>query len=101
MTTSPARRSAPSALILVIVGLAAANDDAKPSPPPPIAADHAATMQQGLALFKEKVRPVLVARCLDCHGGKAIKADFNLSDRATLWPAASWREAARRALFMR
>ena len=41
-------------------------------------------MQQGLALFKAKVRPVLVQHCLDCHGGKAKKGGLDLSDRKPL-----------------
>jgi len=53
-------------------------------PQPAIPADHAEAMRQGLALFKEHVRPVLVRECLDCHGGKAIKGDFDLSDRKPL-----------------
>ena len=83
MTTLPARRSALLAFLFVTATLDARGDDPK-APPAPVAADHAATMQKGLALFKEKVRPVLVARCLDCHGGKATKADFDLSDRKSL-----------------
>jgi mono/diheme cytochrome c family protein len=47
--------------------------------------DHAAKMQRGLELFKAKVRPVLVANCLDCHGGKATKGDLDLSDRKPLF----------------
>jgi len=66
------------AFVLASVGATRA-DDAPPAP-----ADHAARMQKGLALFKEKVRPVLVAHCLDCHGGKATKAGFDLSDRKPL-----------------
>ena len=50
----------------------------------PVPPDHAAKMQEGLALFKEHVRPVLVQHCLDCHGGKATKGDFDLSDRKPL-----------------
>ena len=49
-----------------------------------VAADHALNMSKGLALFKEKVRPLLVAQCLDCHGGKSKKGDFDLSDRKPL-----------------
>jgi hypothetical protein len=41
-------------------------------------------MQQGLALFKEKVRPALVRHCLVCHGGKSTKGDLDLSDRKPL-----------------
>ncbi len=52
----------------------------KPAVPP----DHARNMQEGLALFKAKVRPVLLQHCLDCHGGKATKGDLDLSDREPL-----------------
>ena len=54
--------------------------DDKLSLPP----DHAIRMQQGLALFKEKVRPALVRHCLVCHGGKSTKGDLDLSDRKPL-----------------
>ncbi|HAH46286.1 MAG TPA: hypothetical protein DCM07_15815, partial [Planctomycetaceae bacterium] len=47
-------------------------------------ADHARRMQQGLELFKKEVRPLLVAKCLKCHGGKSIKGDFDLSNRKKL-----------------
>jgi mono/diheme cytochrome c family protein len=53
----------------------------KPATVPP---DHATKMAQGLALFKERVRPLLIAQCLECHGGKAKKGDFDLSDRKPL-----------------
>src|SRR5271170_5839430 len=51
---------------------------------PSVPADHAKRMQEGLALFKAKVRPVLVQHCLNCHGGKATKGDLDLSDRESL-----------------
>ncbi|WP_298859228.1 hypothetical protein, partial [uncultured Gimesia sp.] len=35
--------------------------------------DHAKRMQQGLKLFKKEVRPLLVEKCLKCHGGKSVK----------------------------
>jgi hypothetical protein len=41
-------------------------------------------MQEGLALFKEHVRPALIRYCLDCHGGKEIKGEFDLSRRDSL-----------------
>ncbi|MCA9020147.1 MAG: hypothetical protein KDA74_08400, partial [Planctomycetaceae bacterium] len=47
-------------------------------------ADHARRMQQGLELFKKEVRPLLVAKCLKCHGGKSVKGDFDLSSRKKL-----------------
>ena len=46
--------------------------------------DHARRMQDGLALFKAKVRPVLIQQCLGCHGGKSIKGDLDLTDRKPL-----------------
>ena len=51
---------------------------------PSVPADHARRMQEGLALFKAKVRPVLVQHCLNCHGDKSTKGDLNLSDREPL-----------------
>src|SRR4051794_16773732 len=46
--------------------------------------DHAARMVKGLDLFKQHVRPVLVEKCLKCHGGKATESAFDLSDRDRL-----------------
>ena len=43
--------------------------------------DHAAQMAESLALFKEKVRPVLVESCLKCHGGEKVRSDFSLATR--------------------
>ena len=53
-------------------------------PPLAVPADHERAMREGIILFKEHVRPVLVKHCLDCHGGKAVKGDFDLSDRPAL-----------------
>ncbi len=66
------------AILLAPAGLAGAEDKAAAS------ADHVQQRKQGLALFQESVRPVLVKHCLDCHGGKATKGEFDLSDRKTL-----------------
>jgi hypothetical protein len=63
----------------VLIDLAQAEQ--KPTPVPP---DHAAKMAEGLAVFKQRVRPLLIAQCLECHGGKAKKGDFDLSDRERL-----------------
>ena len=52
--------------------------------PPAVSANHAKEMEEGLAIFKAKVRPALIASCLECHGGKSKKADFDLSDRKPL-----------------
>jgi len=79
----PARLPAlPLALLLIAV--------ARPTAPalggdtPPVAADHAAAMARGLDLFKGRVRPLLVDRCLKCHGGAATKGDFDLATREGL-----------------
>ena len=50
----------------------------------PLDPEHAKKAAESLALFKEHVKPILVKHCLDCHGGKAIKADFDLSTREKL-----------------
>ncbi|MEM7261403.1 MAG: PSD1 and planctomycete cytochrome C domain-containing protein [Planctomycetota bacterium] len=34
--------------------------------------------------FEEKVRPILVEHCVDCHGGRKVKSGFSLIDRANL-----------------
>ncbi|WP_145258385.1 DUF1549 domain-containing protein [Planctomycetes bacterium Pan216] len=46
--------------------------------------DHASRMARGTSLFKESVRTILVEQCLECHGGKSVKADFDLSTRKAL-----------------
>src|SRR5258708_690289 len=49
----------------------------------PVRADHARAMARGLELFKGGVRDTIVQSCLECHGGKATKGDFDLSTRET------------------
>ncbi len=49
-----------------------------------VPADHAKRAQQGMTLFKESVRGLLITHCLDCHGGKSVKAEFDLSTREAL-----------------
>ncbi|MCA9015692.1 MAG: DUF1549 domain-containing protein, partial [Planctomycetaceae bacterium] len=76
-------RNSTSALILLVgillpVSLSAAEKKAA------LPADHAKRMQEGLELFKKEVRPLLVEKCLKCHGGKSVKGDFDLSDRKQL-----------------
>src|SRR5436309_2374655 len=39
---------------------------------------------EGIAFFESKVRPVLQARCLDCHGGAKVKGGLDLSNREGL-----------------
>ena len=45
---------------------------------------HAEQMAQGLALFKRDVRPLLIERCLACHGGAQTLGSFDVSNRDSL-----------------
>ena len=45
---------------------------------------HANRMAQGIELFKQAVRPLLVERCLPCHGGGQTLGSFDLSGRDSL-----------------
>ncbi len=71
-------------MVLALVGpVARLPADGTPSVP----ADHARKMEQGLALFKAKVRPAFLQHCLDCHGGKAKKGG-STSRTASRWSTA-------------
>src|SRR5437879_5333952 len=48
-------------------------------------ADHAAKMSKGLEIFKQYVRPILMQRCVKCHGGKMTESEFDLTDREKLF----------------
>ena len=41
-------------------------------------------MKAGSELFTSTVRSLLAKNCLECHGGAAVKGDFDLSSRAKL-----------------
>ena len=43
-----------------------------------------ASDQRGINLFRSEVRELLSTHCLDCHGGDAVKGDFDLSTREAL-----------------
>ncbi len=66
------------AILVAAWGLGSRAGDAPPGP------DHARAMAVGLDLFQSGVRATLVANCLDCHGGKATKGEFDLSTREAL-----------------
>jgi len=57
-------------------------------------ADHPERAKKGLALFKSSVRTTLTQQCLDCHGGKSVKGDFDLSTRELLMSSGFVTEAA-------
>ena len=50
----------------------------------PVPADHPERAMAGLKLFREQVRPLLVKHCVECHGGKSTKGDFDLATRGKL-----------------
>jgi YHS domain-containing protein len=66
------RRSA-----LVLVAAAAPLPAQEPPPPAPAARVD----------FVREIAPILVARCIDCHGAKEQKGDLRLDARAHLFPA--------------
>jgi cytochrome c553 len=51
---------------------------------PPVSKEHAQQMKAGMKLFGTSVRADLVKHCLKCHGGEAVKGDFDLSTRELL-----------------
>jgi cytochrome c553 len=69
---------------LVAVLLVVCGGSSQAQVPAVLTDEHARQMQEGLALFKEHVRPVLIQHCVDCHGGKTTKGEFDLTDRKTL-----------------
>jgi hypothetical protein len=50
----------------------------------PVAPDHAVQMKAASELFRHQVEKILRERCLDCHGGKNLEGDFDISSRETL-----------------
>jgi mono/diheme cytochrome c family protein len=56
--------------------------------------DHVERAKAGTALFKSSVREILVKECLECHGGKSVKADFDLSTREKLVESGMLEETA-------
>jgi len=50
----------------------------------PVPDDHPERAKKGTALFKAQVRSLLTKHCLNCHGGKSVKGDFDLSSRELL-----------------
>jgi cytochrome c553 len=70
--------------LIVLAGvcaLAMATPARPDQPSARVDANHSAKMAHGLEIFKEHVRPLLLARCFRCHGGKSTEAEFSLADR--------------------
>ena len=76
-------------IVLIVVLKPAVADEKKPLP-----ADHPERAKKGLALFKSSVRTTLTQQCLDCHGGKSVKGDFDLSSRELLMSSGFVTDAA-------
>lgn len=68
-------------LCTCLISTAGAHAQTLPAKTPP---DHVKQVQEGLKLFAAEVRATLVSQCLDCHGGKRIRGDFDLSTRKKL-----------------
>lgn len=66
----------------------------------PVPADHAERVKKGTAFFKSQVRGVLTKHCLDCHGGKSVKADFDLSTRKKLMESGYVEDTAKDSYLM-
>jgi mono/diheme cytochrome c family protein len=74
-----------AALLSALAGLTWTTASAEPPKAPPDPdPDHAAKMARGLDLFKKQVRPLLLDRCVKCHGGKATEHELDLTDRDKL-----------------
>lgn len=49
-----------------------------------VSAEHALQMAKGVEVFKKTVGPLLVGRCVKCHGGEQTESEFDLTDREKL-----------------
>jgi mono/diheme cytochrome c family protein len=49
-----------------------------------VSPEHAIRMAKGLEIFKQSVRPILVGRCVKCHGGEKTEGGLDLVDREVL-----------------
>src|SRR5436189_2504792 len=50
----------------------------------PVTPDHAEKMARGQDLFRKQLRPLLLERCVKCHGGEKVRSGFDLTSRETL-----------------
>jgi mono/diheme cytochrome c family protein len=67
----------------------ASSTQAQPEEKPPTAAEqvsreHAENMAKSRERFKRHVRPILMGRCIKCHGGKEAEGEFDLTTRESL-----------------
>jgi mono/diheme cytochrome c family protein len=45
---------------------------------------HSEQMARSSAIFAEKVRPIFLQHCFDCHGGKKVESEFDMTERSGL-----------------
>src|SRR5262245_15747844 len=88
MTTGPCGAALPRFLaVLAAVGLAGALSLRAAAPPPgtpAVPADHAEKMARGRELFTKHVRPLLLDRCVKCHGGEKKRGSLDMVTREGL-----------------
>jgi mono/diheme cytochrome c family protein len=70
-----------TAILLALLGLASAAPCGAAAPLP---ADHAEKMARGQEVFRRQVRPLLLERCVKCHGGDKTRGGLNLVTREAL-----------------
>ncbi|MCH2126334.1 MAG: PSD1 and planctomycete cytochrome C domain-containing protein [Pirellulaceae bacterium] len=73
-------------LALLISSILSLNALAEESPPQEkqVSPEHAEQMRAGLEVFQQDVRPILIGRCVKCHGQEEVEGDFDLSTREGL-----------------
>jgi hypothetical protein len=57
------------------------------------AAVPAKSSADGLKLFNDHVHGILVSKCVECHGGKKVESDFDMTTREALLKGGSYGEA--------
>jgi hypothetical protein len=50
----------------------------------PVDGEHTVDSEEGLKLFVDHVRGILVENCVRCHGGEFTESEFDLSTREAL-----------------
>ena len=95
------RRGFLSLLLIAVCSLnLTAADELTRSTARTLDADHPENAKKGLKLFREQVREILAERCLECHGGGSIKADFSLATRTQLFESGFVGETAAESALM-
>src|ERR1700738_655260 len=64
--------------VLALVGFLSAAGPFVPAEPV-VSAEHARNMARGAELFRTSVRPLLIERCVKCHGGEKTRAGLDMT----------------------